>query len=186
MQIPRTYRLVEGARSRTKRSTTRTSREKQRPKRRNDSGKDKSKKGNWIYVKTLHILAHGGSHFSVRYRDHHSLSLFITQTGENEPAPDVKPDDDLQDGLGSRVSSDVSKSLYSLSSSFTFLCIFAALINGYLLWKHTEPSVMKGIIGINVVIFGAMLAMIAYFTFLLPIICVGLIFINLLCGVYRS
>ena len=35
----------------------------------------------------------------------------------------------------------------ALSSCFTFLCIFAALINGYLLFKHTEPSIMKGIIG---------------------------------------
>lgn len=68
----------------------------------------------------------------------------------------------------------------ALSSCFTFLCLFAALSNGYLLWKHTEPSVMKGIIGINVVVFGAVFAIMAYFTFLPPIIFTGLVFINLL------
>jgi hypothetical protein len=68
----------------------------------------------------------------------------------------------------------------ALSSCFTFLCLFAALTNGYLLWKQTEPNVMKGILGINLVIFGAVFAMMAYFTFLPPIVCTGLIFINLL------
>ena len=68
----------------------------------------------------------------------------------------------------------------ALSSTFTFLCLFAALSNGYLLFKHTEPNVMRGILGINVAIFGAVFAVMAYFTFLPPIVCTGLIFINLL------
>lgn len=67
----------------------------------------------------------------------------------------------------------------ALSSCFTFLCLFAAFVNGYLLFKHTEPTVMRGILGINVVIFGAVFAMMAIFTFLPPIVCTGLIFINL-------
>ncbi len=66
------------------------------------------------------------------------------------------------------------------SSSFTFLCIFAALTNGYLLFKHTEPTVMRGIIGINVAIFGTLFAVTAYFTFLPLVVCAGLIFLNLL------
>ena len=111
----------------------------------------------------------------------HSLSLFITQTGENETESQMlnlmttyKMD------MGAGFHPTFMNLFAALSACFTFLCIFAALTNGYLLWKHTEPSVMKGIIGINVVIFGVMLAMMAYLTFLLPIICVALIFINLL------
>ena len=111
----------------------------------------------------------------------HSLSLFITQTAENETESQMlnlmttyKLD------LGAGFHPTFMNLFTALSACFTFLCIFAALTNGYLLWKHTEPSVMKGIIGINVVIFGVMLAMMAYLTFLLPIICVALIFINLL------
>ncbi|MBK8464628.1 MAG: hypothetical protein IPL32_02250 [Chloracidobacterium sp.] len=68
----------------------------------------------------------------------------------------------------------------ALSSCFTFLCLFAALINGYLIWKHTDVNVMKGIIGINAAVFGSVFIVMAYFTFLPPILCTGLIFFNLL------
>lgn len=68
----------------------------------------------------------------------------------------------------------------ALSSCFTFLCLFAGLINGYLLVKHTEPNVMRGILVINLVIFGPVLAVMAYFTFLPPIVFTALIFVNLL------
>lgn len=54
------------------------------------------------------------------------------------------------------------------------------LTNGYLLWKQVGPNVMKGILAINVAIFGVVFLMMAVFTFLPQIICTGLIFINLL------
>lgn len=68
----------------------------------------------------------------------------------------------------------------AFSSCFTFLCLFAAATNGYLLIKHTEPNTMRGIISINVGVFGAVFLVMAYFTFLAPIIFTGLIFINML------
>ncbi len=111
----------------------------------------------------------------------HSLSLFLTQTAENETEGQMlnlmttyKMD------MGAGFHPTFLNLFTALSACLTFLCIFAALTNGYLLWKHTQPSVIKGIIGINIVIFGAMLATMAYLTFLLPIVCVGLIFITLL------
>lgn len=111
----------------------------------------------------------------------HSISLFITSEPTNETERQL-------DTLISTYKLELSagfqptySSLFlALSSCFTFLCLFAALTNGYLLFKHTEPNVMKGILGINVVIFGAVFAMMAFFTFLPPIVCTGLIFINLL------
>ena len=111
----------------------------------------------------------------------HSVSLFLTQTGENETERQML---DLittyKMDLGAGFHPTFLNLFTALSSCLTFLCIFAALTNGYLLRKHTEPSVMKGIIRINLLIFGAMLAVMAWFTFLLPIVCMGLIFINLL------
>jgi hypothetical protein len=111
----------------------------------------------------------------------HAISLFVNP----EPANDTERQ--LQTFMttykldaGAGFHPTFSNLFTALSSCFTFLCLFAALSNGYLLWKHTEPSVMKGIIGINVVIFGAVFAMMAFFTFLPPIICTGLIFVNLL------
>lgn len=111
----------------------------------------------------------------------HSLSLFITQTADNETESQMlnlmttyKLD------MGAGFHPTFMNLFIALSSCFTFLCIFAALTNGYLLWKHTEPNVMRGIIGINLLVFGALFAVTAWFTFLLPVVCVGLIVINLL------
>ena len=111
----------------------------------------------------------------------HSLSLFITP----EPANEIERQlftlmTTYKMDAGGGFQPTYSGLFLALSSCFTFLCLFAALTNGYLLIKHTEPNVMKGIIGINVVIFGAVFAMMAFFTFLPPIVCTGLIFINLL------
>ncbi|MEQ1921767.1 MAG: hypothetical protein ABL952_04585 [Pyrinomonadaceae bacterium] len=111
----------------------------------------------------------------------HSISLFINAEPANETERQMfvlistyKMD------AGAGFHPTFSNLFTALSSCFTFLCIFAALTNGYLLFKHTEPNVMKGIIGINLLIFGGVLAMMAFFTFLPPIVCTGLIFINLL------
>lgn len=111
----------------------------------------------------------------------HSLSLFAI----TDPANDTERQ--LLDLMftykmdaGAGFTPTFSNLFTALSSCFTFLCLFAGLTNGYLLIKHTEPNVMKGILGINVAIFGAVFAVMAYFTFLPPIIFSGLIFVNLL------
>lgn len=111
----------------------------------------------------------------------HSLSLFIKPEPANETERQMRTlmtAYQMDAGVGFHPT--FSNLFVALSSGFTFLCLFAALTNGYLLWKQTESSVMKGIIGINAVIFGAVFAIMAYFTFLPPIILTGLIFINLL------
>lgn len=68
----------------------------------------------------------------------------------------------------------------ALSSCFTFLYLFAGMTNAYLLIKKADPNVMKGILTINLLIFGPVFAVMAYLTFPPPIICTGLIFITLL------
>jgi len=68
----------------------------------------------------------------------------------------------------------------ALSSCFSLLCLLGGLTNGWLLLKHAEPNLMRGILGINVVVFGICFVIMAFFTFLPPIVCTGLIFFNLL------
>ena len=111
----------------------------------------------------------------------HSLSLFI----DVPPASDTEVQ--LQTlittyhmSLGAGFSPTYSDLFTALSSCFTFLCLFAGLTNGYLLIKHAEPNLMKGILAINVAIFGVVFIVMAVFTFLPPIVCTGLIFFNLL------
>ncbi|HEX3102098.1 MAG TPA: hypothetical protein VHQ01_09915 [Pyrinomonadaceae bacterium] len=111
----------------------------------------------------------------------HSVSLFLTPTADDPTEGQMlnlimtyKMD------MGAGFHPTFFNLFIALSSCFTFICFFAALTNGYLLSKHTAPKVMRGIIAINLLIFGALLAVVAYFTFLLPITCMGLIFVSLL------
>lgn len=111
----------------------------------------------------------------------HSLSLFLTPVPRNDSERqlfDLLTNYKMDAGAG--FAPTYYNLMTALSSCFTFLCLFAALTNGYLLFKHTEPSVMRGIIAINLGIFAFVFVVMAYFTFLPPIICTGLIFINLL------
>lgn len=111
----------------------------------------------------------------------HSISLFIAAVPDNETERQMlllmtTHRMDMGDGFHPTFFNLFT----ALSACFTFLCIFAALINGHLLLKHTEPNVMKGILAINVAVFGVLFAVTGFLTFSLPIICTGLIFVNLL------
>jgi hypothetical protein len=68
----------------------------------------------------------------------------------------------------------------ALSACYSLLCILGGLTLGYLLLKNAEPRLMRGIIFINLVVFGVCLVVVAVLTFLPPIVMTGLIVINLL------
>ena len=111
----------------------------------------------------------------------HAIGLFITPDPANETERQLvtlMATYKMEDGMG--FAPTFGDLFTALSSCFTFLCLFAGLTNGYLLWKQTEPDVMKGILAINVAIFGLVFLVMAVLTFLPPIVCTGLIFINLL------
>lgn len=111
----------------------------------------------------------------------HSLSLFINVPPSNDTEAQLQTlITTYQMKVGAGFSPTYSDLFTALSSCFTFLCLFAGLTNGYLLLKHAEPSLMKGILAINVAIFGVVFLVMAVFTFLPPIVCTGVIFINLL------
>jgi hypothetical protein len=66
------------------------------------------------------------------------------------------------------------------SACFCLFFLFGGLLNWYLLRKKVEPQIMKGVITINLIIFGISFVLIAVFSFLLPIILTGLIIIFLI------
>jgi hypothetical protein len=111
----------------------------------------------------------------------HTISLFVPLSGDNETETQMV-------GLVTTYKIDMGAGFHptffnlftALSSCLSFLFLFAALVNGYLLWKHAEPSMMKGIIAINLGIFGTLLLVVTYFTFLFPVVCVGFVVVNLL------
>ena len=111
----------------------------------------------------------------------HTISLFIEPSGDNEVENQmISLITTYKMDLGAGFHPTFFNLFTALSSCLSFLFFYSALTNGYLLIKHTEPSVMKGIIAINIAIFGTLLVVVAYFTFLFPVICVGLVLINMI------
>jgi hypothetical protein len=111
----------------------------------------------------------------------HSISFFVSADIENEK------DRQLHDllttyyhDMGAGFHRTFFDLFTALSACYPLLCVLGGLTLGYLLWKHTEPALMKGILLINVIVFGICLVVMIVFTFLPPIIMTGLIFLNLL------
>ena len=82
--------------------------------------------------------------------------------------------------LGAGFLHSMSDLMNSFSISFTLLLLFGGLLNWYLLRKKVETEIIKGVIGINCIIFGGCFLAMTFLTFLPPIICTGLIFLCLL------
>ena len=68
----------------------------------------------------------------------------------------------------------------ALSSCFSLLCLMGGLTMGYLLIKHAEPKLMKGMIPIHLAIFLTGFIVFFFLTFLPPVLLTGLIVLNLL------
>jgi hypothetical protein len=111
----------------------------------------------------------------------HSISLFVRPEPTNETEKqllDLITNYRMDAGAGFHPS--YSNLFTALSSCFTFVCLLGGLTLGYMLLKHAEPRIMRGLIGINLAIFGVIFLVMLVFTFLPPVVCTGLIFINLL------
>jgi len=111
----------------------------------------------------------------------HSLSLIITPELHNdterqlhELITNYHPD------MGGGFHPSFWNLFTALSACYPLLCILGGLTLGYLVLKHTGPEIMRGIILINLIVFGVCFVIVLIFTFLPPIILTGLIVINLL------
>ncbi|NBA84503.1 hypothetical protein GVN16_01945 [Emticicia sp. CRIBPO] len=68
----------------------------------------------------------------------------------------------------------------SFSISFTLLFVFVAMISGVAVQKYTTIVVARSLLGYSVVIFAACFVTMCVLTFIIPIVCVGLVFVSLL------
>lgn len=67
----------------------------------------------------------------------------------------------------------------ALSACFSFLYLLAGMTNLYLLQKNLSPHIWKGLVSINLVIFGGAFLVMLLLTFLPPIVLSGVVFISL-------
>ena len=111
----------------------------------------------------------------------HSISLFVRPEPQNETERQLivlMTTYKLEAGGGFHPT--FSNLFTALSSCFSFVCLLGGLINAYLLRKKADASLVRGITGINVLVFGAVFGVMAVFTFLPPIIMTGLILTSLI------
>jgi len=115
----------------------------------------------------------------------HSVTLFL------EPAPHDETQRQLFDlmatykqDFGAGFKRSTKELVTALSACFSFLCLLGGLTLAFLLRKQAELRIMKGVVGIHVLVFGICFAVMVVFTFLPPIILTGLIFLSLLLGYF--
>ena len=115
----------------------------------------------------------------------HSLSFF------NEPQPQNDSEKQLIDlmvnykmDLGQGFTPTMDNIFMSMSICFTLLYILGGAVNWFLLVKKVPATVLRGMVRINLLIFGIAFTAMLFLTFLPPIICTGLIFISLMFAVF--
>jgi len=109
----------------------------------------------------------------------HSLSFFNTPVPQNDQEKLLF---DLmrnyrQDLGGMRVSTE--ELMLALSACFALLYLFGGLVNLFLLRKSQDLALHRGLLWINVVVFGICFAVMAKFTFPPPIVLTGLVWLFL-------
>jgi hypothetical protein len=111
----------------------------------------------------------------------HVTSLFVTLPPNNETEKQLfSLMDTYKLDFGAGFHRTMNDLTLVFSACFCLLYLLAGLLNWYLLRKKVEPQIMKGVITINLVIFGICLVLTAVFAFLLPIILTGLIVLFLI------
>lgn len=111
----------------------------------------------------------------------HAPTLFITPVPNNETEKQLYIlMDTYRFDFGAGFHRTMNELTLALSACFTLLCLLSGLLNWYLLKKKTDPEIMKGVISINLIVFGISFVLIATYAFLAPIILMGLIVLCLL------
>jgi hypothetical protein len=109
----------------------------------------------------------------------HSITLFINPAAKNETERQLfdllanyHPD------LGPVFHPSFGDLVTALSSCMSLLCLLGGLLLFYL-GKKIDVQIWKGILNINLLVFGICFAVMVVFTFFLPVILIGLIFLLL-------
>ena len=111
----------------------------------------------------------------------HSLSFISAPAGSNESEKQMI---DLMIHYKMDMGAGMFRSFFqihtALSACFTLLCFFGASLMWYLLRKGFPGDIRTGLLNIYSLIFGILFILMAFLTFLPPILCSAGIFIGLL------
>src|SRR5258705_3270964 len=115
----------------------------------------------------------------------HATSLFLQPAAQNETERqlfDLLANYKQDPGAGFRRSTN--ELVTALSACFSLACLLGRLTLAFLLRKQAEVRIMKGVVGIHVLVFGICFAVMAVFTFLPPLVFTGLVFLYLFLGYF--
>jgi hypothetical protein len=111
----------------------------------------------------------------------HVTSLFVTLPPNNETEKQLFAlMDSYKFDLGTGFHRTMGELTLVFSACFCLVCLLGGLVNWYLLRKKVTPEIMKGVITINLIVFGILFGLTVTFTFLLPIVQIGLIILFLI------
>jgi hypothetical protein len=115
----------------------------------------------------------------------HITSFFITPAPNNETEKQLFTlMDTYQFDLGAGFHRTMSELTLVFSACLGLVCLLGGLLNWHLLRKKIGPEIMKGVIIINLIVFGILSGLTITFTFLLPIISIGLIVLFLILSLF--
>ena len=111
----------------------------------------------------------------------HSISLFVRPVPGNEVERQLlELMSTYKNDLGAGFHPTMGNLFTALSSCFSLLCLLGGLTNAYLLKKKIDAGILRGIVWINLLVFGICFVMMLVFTFLPPIVLTGLIVLFLM------
>lgn len=126
----------------------------------------------WLWLAIVFMLLTAGIH---------SVTLFISPAPQNETERQlVQLMNTYRNDFGAGFHPTTGNLVTALSSCFSFLCLLGGLMNAYLLKKKVGAGLMRGVVLINLLVFGICFVVMAIFTFLPPIILTGLIVLFLI------
>ena len=116
----------------------------------------------------------------------HTSGLFIEQTAANDTeAQLLKLMSEYKLDLGAGFHPSMQNLFTSMSISFSLFIVFGGILDHFLWKRNPEAGLLKGIVSIQTIIFGIVFVTMICLTFIIPIICTGLIFISLLFALVR-
>ena len=111
----------------------------------------------------------------------HAITLFVSPAPNNDTEKQIfELMQSYHFDFGAGFHRSMSELILALSACFSLVCLLGGLLNWFLIRKKPGVDIMKGVLTINIIVFGICFALMTAFTFLPPIILTGLVFVFLL------
>lgn len=117
----------------------------------------------------------------------HSISLIIAPQGQNETEKQLL---DLmrsyQMDMGAGIHRNMWQLYSAMSACFVLLFLLGALVNLFIIRNKTSPDWARGIIAMEVIVFGICFLAMSFLTFIPPAALTGLVFACLVASYFRT